>query len=68
MDVTVTDSNDAHRQPVLHLDRRSGDIVSPATLPMLPRWDSFYSQQLSAAGGSGSGYTFAATGLPAGLT
>jgi len=42
-------------------------ILSPTTLPVatvgVP-----YSQQLRASGGSGAGYSFAATGLPAGLS
>ena len=42
-------------------------ILSPTTLPVatvgVP-----YSQQLTASGGSGAGYSFAATGLPAGLS
>ena len=41
--------------------------LSPTTLPVatvgVP-----YSQQLTASGGSGAGYSFAATGLPAGLS
>ena len=41
--------------------------MSPATLPVLTVGDS-YSQQLTASGGSGTGYSFTATGVPAGLT
>ena len=41
--------------------------MSPSTLPVLTVGDS-YSQQLTASGGSGTGYSFAATGVPAGLT
>ena len=38
--------------------------MSPSTLPVLTVGDS-YSQQLTASGGSGTGYSFAATGVPA---
>ena len=41
--------------------------MSPTTLPVLTVGDS-YSQQLTATGGSGAGYSFTATGVPAGLT
>ena len=41
--------------------------IGPATLPVATVGDP-YSQQLTASGGSGSGYTFGATGLPAGLS
>ena len=40
--------------------------LTPATLPT-PTLGSPYSQQLTAAGGSGAGYTFSGTGLPPGL-
>jgi hypothetical protein len=42
-------------------------ILSPETLPVLPTVGNSYSQQFSATGGSGSNYSFTATGLPAGL-
>ena len=41
--------------------------LSPSTLPT-PTVGVAYSQQLTASGGSGSGYVFTAAGLPAGLT
>jgi len=41
--------------------------LSPTTLPMATVGDA-YSQHLTASGGSGTGYSFAATGLPAGLS
>ena len=41
--------------------------LSPTTLPVATVGDA-YSQQLTASGGSGTGYSFAATGLPAGLS
>ena len=41
--------------------------ISPTTLPVATVGDA-YSQQLTASGGSGSGYSFTATGLPAGLS
>ena len=41
--------------------------ISPTTLPVATV-GVVYSQQLTASGGSGSGYSFAATGLPAGLS
>ncbi|MGA2705248.1 MAG: Ig-like domain-containing protein, partial [Isosphaeraceae bacterium] len=42
-------------------------IFTPATLPVATVGDA-YSQQLTVSGGSGSGYSLAATGLPAGLS
>jgi hypothetical protein len=42
-------------------------IINPATLPTATV-GATYGQQLTASGGSGSGYTFSATGLPPGLT
>jgi Bacterial Ig-like domain (group 3)/Right handed beta helix region/Periplasmic copper-binding protein (NosD) len=42
-------------------------ILSPSTLPT-PTVGNFYSQQLTATGGSGSGYVFASGTLPPGLT
>jgi len=41
--------------------------INPTTLPVATVGDS-YSQQLTASGGSGSGYRFTSTGLPAGLS
>ena len=41
--------------------------LSPTTLQVATMGDE-YSQQLTASGGSGAGYRFAATGLPAGLS
>ncbi len=42
-------------------------IFTPATLPVATVGDA-YSQQLTVSGGSGAGYSLAATGLPAGLS
>src|SRR6202041_3057757 len=41
--------------------------MTPSTLPVLTVSD-IYTQQLTASGGSGTGFSFAATGIPAGLT
>ena len=45
----------------------SAIIVSPATLPS-PTLGNYYSEQLTAAGGSGTGYVFTSGPLPPGLT
>ena len=67
MDVTVTDSDDATGDLSYSITVDPAITMSPSTLPVLTVGDS-YSQQLTASGGSGAGYSFAATGVPAGLT
>ena len=67
MDVTVTDSISATGDLSYSITVDPAITMSPTTLPVLTVGDSF-SQQLTASGGSGTGYSFAATGVPAGLT
>jgi len=65
--VKVTDGNGATATTTGTLAVNPAILVTPATLPVaIP--GIAYSQQLTATGGSGSGYTFAATNLPSGLT
>jgi fibronectin-binding autotransporter adhesin len=65
--VTVTDSVNATGSQPYAITVDPAITLSPTTLPV-PTVGSGYSEQLTASGGSGSGYTFSATGLPAGLT
>ena len=67
MDVTVTDSISATGDLSYSITVDPAITMSPSTLPVLTVGDS-YSQQLTASGGSGTGYSFAATGVPDGLT
>ena len=67
MDVTVTDSISATGSLSYSITVDPAITMSPATIPCLTVGDS-YSQQLTASGGSGTGYSFTATGVPAGLT
>jgi hypothetical protein len=67
--VTTTDSAGASASEVFSLIVEPAVTVTPADLPDGAA-NIFYSQTLTATGGSGSGYTFAVTGgaLPPGLT
>ncbi|WP_168189463.1 beta strand repeat-containing protein [Paludisphaera borealis] len=65
--VTVTDSNDATGGGTYTLVVNSAIVVDPAVLSAAYAGVAF-SQQFTASGGSGSGYTFAVDSLPAGLT
>jgi large repetitive protein len=67
MDVTVTDSISATGDLSYSITIDPAITLSPTTLPV-PTVGESYSHQLTASGGSGSGYSFAATGVPAGLT
>ena len=67
MDVTVTDSISATGSLSYSITVNPAITMTPATIPTLTVGDS-YSQQLTASGGSGTGYSFTATGVPAGLT
>ena len=65
--VTVTDSNDATGSQSYTVTVNPAIMLSPSTLPT-PTVGNFYSQQLTASGGSGSGYVFTSGTLPPGLT
>ena len=67
MDVTLTDGTSATGDLSYSITVDPAITMSPSTLPVLTVGDS-YSQQLTASGGSGTGYSFAATGVPDGLT
>ena len=67
MVVTVTDSDNATGSQTYAGTVDPALVLSPSTLPV-PTVGSPYSEQLTASGGSGTGFTFAATGLPAGLS
>ena len=64
--VTVVDDLGATSNTTYLVSVNPAIAVSPSVLPT-PILGSPYSQQLTATGGSGSGYVFSATGLPAGL-
>jgi hypothetical protein len=65
--VTVTDSNRAAGKRVYSLTANRGIVVASGALPVATAL-SIYRVQLGATGGSGTGYHFAAAGLPAWLT
>jgi len=65
--VTVTDDQGASTTQPYTIIVNPALGVTPATVPQ-PAVNSAYSQQLTGTGGSGTGYTFAAAGLPPGLT
>jgi uncharacterized protein (TIGR03437 family) len=65
--VTATDANSATSFQNFNLPVDPALTVTPNTLPVAVP-GAAYSQKLTAAGGSGTGYTFTATGLPTGLT
>lgn len=67
MAVTVTDSNQASSTRNLTLTVDPVLDIGPPTLPVATAGTRF-SQQFTATGGSGRGYIFTATSLPAGLT
>ena len=65
--VKVTDGDGATATAPATLAVNPAITVTPATVPVaIP--SVAYSQKLTATGGSGSGYTFSATGLPSGLS
>ena len=64
--VTVTDSIKATGSISYTLTINPALTLSPSTLPVATVSNSF-SKQLTAGGGSGTGYTFTATGLPSWL-
>lgn len=65
--VTATDDEGGTTSLQYNLDVNPALVLSPAALPNA-RAGAAYNQQLTATGGSGTGYTFAAAGLTAGLT
>ena len=67
MNVTVTDSISPTGSRSYTITVDPAITLSPTTLPVPTVGDS-YSQQLTASGGSSTGYSFAASGVPAGLT
>jgi hypothetical protein len=68
LDVMVTDDQGASATSGdLSLPIQAAITASPATLPAASL-NVPYSQQLTASGGSGTGFVFSATGLPDGLT
>src|SRR5205085_2526501 len=66
INVTVTDSNSATGTQTYALTVDPAISVSPGTLPTATV-GTLYSRQLTASGGSGLGYNYTASGLPAGL-
>jgi hypothetical protein len=68
LNVTVTDSNSATGSRAYSLTVDPVITISPNALNGSATVGDKFSQQLTAWGGSGSGYTFKATGLPAGVT
>ena len=67
VEVTVTDGQGASATLPLTLTVDDALAITPSTLPSAAVGTP-YSQQLTGSGGSGSGYTYSATGLPTGLT
>jgi hypothetical protein len=67
MDVTVTDSDDGTGSQSYAITVNPAITVSPSTL-RVPTVGNSYSEQFTASGGSGTGYSYSATGVPAGLT
>jgi hypothetical protein len=67
MVVTVTDGDNATGDRSYAITADPAITLGPTTLPTLTVGDS-YNQQLTASGGSGSGYSFASNTLPPGLT
>jgi hypothetical protein len=67
--VTATDSTGASASHNYSITVTTAITLSPTTLP-IPTVNNSYSQQLTASGGSGTGYSFAVTtgALPAGLS
>jgi len=65
--VTATDGEGASVTTPLTIIVNPPVVIDPAPLPQ-PAVGSAYEHQLATAGGSGGGYTYAATGLPAGLS
>jgi hypothetical protein len=65
--VTLTDGEGATTSAVYSLVVEPAITISPLTLPT-PIVGTSYSQQLTAGGGSGSGYIFTSGPLPSGLT
>jgi hypothetical protein len=63
VDVTVADSENNAGSMTYMLTVDPALSISPSTLPS-PTVGSSYGEQLTASGGSGSDYTFTATGLP----
>ena len=67
VEVTVTDGQGASAMLPVTLTVNNALAITPSTLPSAAVGTP-YSQQLTGSGGSGSGYTYSATGLPTGLT
>lgn len=67
MIVTVTDSNDSTGSQSYSIVVEQAITLSPSSVPT-PLVGQAFSQQLTASGGSGSGYTFTSGPLPPGLT
>ena len=67
VEVTVTDSIGTTTTDPVTIIVNPAIAATPATL-VTPTAGSGYSEQLTGTGGSGSNYTFSATGLPAGLS
>ena len=65
--ITTDQRGDTRPLPTSSIGAYDGIMIDPATLPLATVGDD-YSQQLTAAGGSGAGYSFSATGLPDGMT
>ncbi|WP_435020745.1 Ig-like domain repeat protein [Tundrisphaera sp. TA3] len=65
--ITIVDSLGASATATYLVSVNAAIVASPAALPS-PTAGSPYSQQVTASGGSGSGYTYSATGLPTGLS
>ncbi len=65
--VTATDSNGGTVNHTYYLSVNPALVVKPIPLPVATVGDSYHTQ-LTAAGGSGTGYAFTAFGLPGWLT
>ena len=63
VEVTATDGNGGTGTQTYTSTVDPALVVSPSTLPMLATVGNIYSQQFSATGGSGSNYSFTATGM-----